>query len=178
MYTIGQVAKRYALSRSTLIYYDTKGVLKPSGRTDSNYRMYSESDIDKLKRIILFRNAGLPLSAIIGILDKTVDSVESALENRLTAINKEIQTLRSQQKVILHIINSQGASARTRLVTKEKWVAMLRAAGLDDEGMKNWHIEFERSSPEAHQDFLESIGIDNDEIASIREWSKAQSNNY
>lgn len=38
--------------------------------------------------------------------------------------------------------------------------------------MKNWHIEFEKSSPEAHQDFLESIGIDDDEIASIRQWSK------
>jgi DNA-binding transcriptional MerR regulator len=172
MYTIGQVAKRYALSRSTLIYYDAKGLLKPSGRTESNYRVYSEVDIKKLERIILFRNAGMPLSDIDGILDKSTDEVESALESRLITINKEIQALRSQQKTILRIINSQGAMARTRLVTKEKWVAMLRAAGLDDDGMKNWHIEFERSSPEAHQDFLESIGIDSDEIVSIRKCSK------
>jgi DNA-binding transcriptional MerR regulator len=172
MYTIGQVAERCALSRSTLIYYDAKGLLKPSGRTNSNYRLYSEDDIEKLERIILFRNAGMPLSAIEGILDKTVDEIETALESRLITINNEIQTLRGQQKVILQIINSQGAIARTRLVTKEKWVAMLRTAGLDDDGMKNWHIEFERSSPEAHQDFLESIGIDSDEIMSIRKWSK------
>jgi DNA-binding transcriptional MerR regulator len=173
MYTIGQVAKRYALSRSTLIYYHTKGLLKPSGRTNSNYRLYSDDDIEKLERIILFRNAGMPLSAIEGILDNTLDEVEAALERRLITINKEIQTLRSQQKVILQIIKNQGAIARTRLITKEKWVAMLRAAGLDDNGMKSWHIEFERNSPEAHQDFLESIGIDSDEIASIREWSKS-----
>jgi hypothetical protein len=38
--------------------------------------------------------------------------------------------------------------------------------------MKNWHIEFEKTSPEAHQDFLESIGIGKDEVTSIREWSK------
>ncbi|MES9824139.1 MAG: MerR family transcriptional regulator [Candidatus Thiodiazotropha endolucinida] len=171
MYTISQVAKRYALSRSTLIYYDNKGLLKPSGRTDSNYRIYSDADIEKLERIILFRNAGLPLSAIAGILDETADQVESALENRLVSINREIQQLRRQQKVILDIIKAQGAISKTRLVTKEKWVAMLSAAGLDDEGMRNWHIEFEKSSPEAHQDFLESIGIESDEIASIREWS-------
>jgi DNA-binding transcriptional MerR regulator len=173
MYTIGQVSKRYALSRSTLIYYDSKGLLKPSGRTDSNYRMYSENDIERLERIILFRNAGLPLSAIDEILDTTNNKVESALESRLITINKEIQTLRNQQKVILDIINSQEAMVNTRLITKEKWVDMLRAAGLDDEGMKNWHVEFEKSSPEAHQDFLESIGIDREEISDIREWSKS-----
>jgi DNA-binding transcriptional MerR regulator len=172
MYSIGQLAKRYALSRSTLIYYDSKGLLKPSGRTDSNYRSYSDDDIERLERIMLFRNAGLTLSAIKGILDTTKNEVESALESRLIAINQEIQTLRRQQKVILDIINSQQAMVKTRLVTKEKWVAMLRAAGLDEEGMKNWHIEFEKSSPEAHQDFLESIGIESDEIASIRESSQ------
>ncbi|MEW8525903.1 MAG: MerR family transcriptional regulator [Candidatus Thiodiazotropha endolucinida] len=171
MYTISQVAKRYALSRSTLIYYDNKGLLKPSRRTDSNYRIYSDADIEKLERIILFRNAGLPLSAITGILDETADQVESALENRLVSINREIQQLRKQQKVILDIIKAQGAITKTRLVTKEQWVAMLSAAGLDDEGMRYWHIEFEKSSAEAHQDFLESIGIESDEIASIREWS-------
>ncbi|MEW8208138.1 MAG: MerR family DNA-binding transcriptional regulator, partial [Candidatus Thiodiazotropha taylori] len=39
MLTVGQVAKRYQLSRSTLLYYDNKGVLKPSGRNHANYRV-------------------------------------------------------------------------------------------------------------------------------------------
>jgi hypothetical protein len=60
-----------------------------------------------------------------------------------------------------------------RVLTRESWVALLKAAGLDNEGMKNWHIEFEKTSPEAHQDFLESIGIEQDEIKTIRNWSKA-----
>jgi hypothetical protein len=49
---------------------------------------------------------------------------------------------------------------------------MLKSAGLDEAGMKHWHIEFEMTSPEAHQDFLESIGIEESEIESIRAWSK------
>jgi hypothetical protein len=49
---------------------------------------------------------------------------------------------------------------------------MLRSAGLDDAGMRAWHIEFEKHSPEAHQDFLESIGISPDEISVIRNQSK------
>ena len=60
-------------------------------------------------------------------------------------------------------------------MTKEVWVSILKAAGLDDAGMKNWHIEFERTSPEAHQDFLESLGIEKHEVAAIRDWSRPES---
>ncbi len=172
MYTIGEVARRYALSRSTLIYYDSKGVLRPSGRTDANYRMYSEDDIARLERIILFRNTGLSLVVIKEILTQDADDVELALEKRLSSINREIQNLRNQQGVILSLIKNQGAVAKTRIITKDRWVAMLRAVGLSDEDMWNWHVEFESAAPEAHQDFLESIGIAADEICSIREFSR------
>jgi DNA-binding transcriptional MerR regulator len=172
MLTIGQVAKRYSLSRSSLIYYDKKGLLSPSGRSNSNYRMYSKTDIEKLERILLFRNAGVSLSSISDMIDKDIDEVEDALEKRLFTINGEIQALRDQQRVIIDIIGSKGSIENTRIVTKEKWVEMLRAAGLDEDGMWNWHIEFERSSPEGHQDFLESIGISSEEICSIREKSR------
>jgi DNA-binding transcriptional MerR regulator len=172
MFTIGQVAKRYSLSRSTLIYYDKKGVLSPNGRSSSNYRVYSDSDLEKLERIILFRNAGVSLSSISEMIGKDIDEVEDALEKRLFTINKEIQTLRDQQRVILDIIGSKASIGNTRIITKEKWVNMLGAAGLDEDGMWAWHREFEKSSPEGHQDFLESIGISSEEIASIREKSR------
>ena len=59
-------------------------------------------------------------------------------------------------------------------MTKEIWVSILEASGLDGEGMRQWHIEFEKTSPEAHQDFLESIGIETDEIKMICDWSKSK----
>jgi DNA-binding transcriptional MerR regulator len=172
MFTIGQVAKRYSLSRSTLIYYDKIGVLSPSGRSESNYRLYSESDLEKMDRIMLFRSAGLSLDAISTLLGKEGSDLNSAFERRLTSINNEIQGLRSQQQVILKLLENQTSEKNSRILTKERWVAILKASGLDEEGMRNWHIEFEKTSPEAHQDFLESIGIDDDEIGLIRDWSK------
>ena len=39
--------------------------------------------------------------------------------------------------------------------------------------MSRWHVEFERLSPEAHQDFLEFLGLEDDEIARIRGWSRS-----
>jgi MerR family transcriptional regulator, thiopeptide resistance regulator len=173
MHTIGQLVKRYSLSRSTLLYYDSIGLLQPSGRSDANYRLYSDSDLKRMDKISLFRSAGMSLESISALLDREGDGIQFALEQRLFSINSEIQKLRNQQQVILNILQDESATRRSRVVTKDAWVALLQAAGLDQAGMQNWHIEFERMSPEAHQDFLESIGIEKDEIASIRKWSKA-----
>jgi len=121
---------------------------------------------------MLFRSAGLSLDSIPSLLDKKGDDLNSSLELRLSSINNEIQGLRNQQKVILNILENESSVKGSRVITKETWVSLLKAAGLDEDGMKNWHVEFEKTSPEAHQDFLESIGIEKDEIISIREWSK------
>ena len=172
MFTIGQVAKKYALSRSTLLYYDSIGLLSPCGRSESNYRLYSDNDLQKMDRIKLFRSTGLSLESIAVLLEKEGSELDIALEHRLTAINSEIQELRNQQKVILKVLEVENFEVNTRVITKETWVALLRAAGLDDAGMKNWHIEFKKTTPEGHQDFLESIGIEEDEVTAIREWSK------
>jgi len=59
------------------------------------------------------------------------------------------------------------------MVNKERWVEIMRAAGLTDEAMRNWHIQFERMEPEAHQEFLESLGIKAAEIGRIRKWARA-----
>jgi DNA-binding transcriptional MerR regulator len=172
MYTIGQVAKKYALSRSALIYYDRIGVLTPSGRSESNYRLYSEGDLKKMDRIQLFRRTGLSLDSIALLLGSESSDLSSTLEARLSAINKEIQKLHDQQKVILRVLENEILKRSARVITKAAWVSILRTAGLDEEGMKNWHVEFERNSPDEHQHFLESIGIEKAEIAAIRDWSR------
>jgi hypothetical protein len=38
--------------------------------------------------------------------------------------------------------------------------------------MRQWHTHFERTMPEAHRDFLESLGLDAPEVRRIRGWSK------
>ncbi len=55
------------------------------------------------------------------------------------------------------------------MITKDRWVEIMRAAGLSDDDMHNWHRQFERLEPDAHQEFLESLGIDAGEIRQIRE---------
>jgi hypothetical protein len=53
-------------------------------------------------------------------------------------------------------------------VNADEWVAMFREIGLDEAQMKRWHKLFEARHPDAHQAFLEWLGISPDEIARAR----------
>jgi hypothetical protein len=58
------------------------------------------------------------------------------------------------------------------MISKEKWVSIMKACGLTDEQMHRWHAEFERSAPAEHQEFLEFLHIPADEIVNIRKQSR------
>jgi len=60
----------------------------------------------------------------------------------------------------------------TANVTKEQWVEIFRAIGLDEDMMWKWHREFEARHPDGHQAFLEWIGIPAGEVEGIREKSR------
>lgn len=174
MLTISQLASRFGLSRSTLLYYDSIGLLSPSVRSRANYRLYSDAEVERMEMIDLYRQAGLPLKDVARVLDSGQGAATDALGERLRAVSREIRQLRQQQQMIVGLLRSEVALRQTRSLDKEGWVAILRATGLSDEDMGRWHVEFERLSPEAHQDFLESLGLDDEEIARIREWSRAE----
>ncbi|WP_020395903.1 MerR family transcriptional regulator [Thiolinea disciformis] len=174
MYTIGQLAKRFGLSRSTLLYYDSIGLLPPASRSTGNYRLYSQQTLERMQQIQTYRAAGLPLDSIRSLLSFST-SASVVLERHLQDVNQEINRLREQQQVIIKLLNQPESFSESRHVTKAQWVAMLKAAGLDEAGMHKWHCEFEKRSPKAHQDFLESLGIVPDEIERIRQGSRQSS---
>ena len=58
-------------------------------------------------------------------------------------------------------------------VTVTEWVEMFRTIGLTEQQMHQWHEEFERRHPDAHQAFLEWLQLPADRIADIRRASAA-----
>lgn len=57
------------------------------------------------------------------------------------------------------------------MITKEKWVSIMKASGLSEKEMHRWHVEFERAAPAEHQEFLQFLHIPAAEIRTIRDWS-------
>jgi MerR family transcriptional regulator, thiopeptide resistance regulator len=170
--TIGQLAKRFGLSRSTLLYYDSIGLLKPSGRSKANYRRYTQEDAGRLEMICMYRQMGLSMVSIGEILNSPKSSARDILEKRLLALAKEISRLREQQHMIIRMLGDRSLRKRIPVLDREGWVALLRACGLDEDGMHKWHQEFEKLSPLLHQEFLEGLGISGKEIEVIRQWSQ------
>ena len=174
MYTIGQLVKRFELSRSTWLYYDKIGLLHPSARSAANYRLYTNSDLQRMTQISLYKEAGLSLEVIAQILDEQGNQPTAILEQRLNQLNTEISQLRQQQQLIVKLLGKESLLRTSRVMDKAQWVAILKASGMDEQAMKQWHIEFEKGLPEAHQDFLESLGIGAAEISKIRGWAGSE----
>jgi DNA-binding transcriptional MerR regulator len=171
MFTVTQLARRCGLSRTALLYYESIGLIAPPRRSGGNYRCYGEADLTRLREICAYRDAGLKLGDIRAILDHPKSGVAGVLRRRLLELDFEIGTLRAYQQAILKLLEQKapGKGKKGKMITKEKWVAIMKASGLTNEQMHGWHTEFERSAPEEHQEFLEFLHIDPEEIRTIRE---------
>jgi MerR family transcriptional regulator, thiopeptide resistance regulator len=170
--TVTLLARACGLSRSTVLYYESMGLLKPVRRSAGNYRLYGDGDLERLRQVCLYRSAGLKLSDIRSILDRPRGDAASVLQRRLVELGGEIERLREHQRAIARLLGGANRLRRMRMVTKEKWVDVMRSAGFTDEQMRRWHVEFEKSAPEEHQEFLEFLHIPAEEVAKIRQWSK------
>lgn len=175
MERISRLAREFGLSRSTLLYYDRIGLLSPSARSEAGYRHYSAADRQRLASICSLRRAGMDLDGIRAILATAGDDSTAVLRRRLDEIGAEIEALRSKQRLLAGMLKVQGEGGPST-VNKEMFVAMLRAAGMDDAAMKKLHVEFERREPEAYHAFLLSLGITEKEALQIRNWSAALEN--
>lgn len=170
--TVGVLARSFGLARSTLLYYDRIGLLPPSRRSATRYRLYGDDARARLEAICTYRRVGLGLAEIRTILEARGGRTVAILTGRLERLNREIAELREQQRVIVRLLENGALLRGARALDKRRWVKILAASGLDEAAMNRWHVEFEALAPESHQDFLESLGIPPSEIASIRKWSR------
>jgi len=179
MLTVTKLARRCGVSRTTLLYYESIRLIPPPQRSGSNYRYYDETDVQRLLQIRSYRDAGLTIDDIRAIMGATItkhsgSKASGVLKRRLLELDAEIATLRGHQRAILKLLQSK-ALGKAKMISKEKWVSIMKACGFTEEQMSRWHAEFERSAPAEHQEFLEFLHIPADEITNIRNQSRTRS---
>ena len=69
MKTVKEVSRITGVSVRTLHHYDAIGLLKPSKTTESGYRLYDDTALQRLQAILFFRELEFPLQEIKDILD-------------------------------------------------------------------------------------------------------------
>lgn len=170
-YSISHLCKQFGLARSTLLYYDAIGILKPSCRSLNNYRRYSQADVKRLEQICLYRQTGISLKEIHGFLGSSEGMIRATLEKRLDELNHETTIIRKQQHLILNILQNEELLKRLQIIERDTLVEILKLAGLNEDDMTRLHAKLEEMSPEGHQIFLEALGIAKDEIKEIRKYA-------
>jgi DNA-binding transcriptional MerR regulator/DNA-directed RNA polymerase subunit RPC12/RpoP len=91
-YTTGEIAKLCGVSVRTVQYYDTRNILTPSELSEGGRRLYSETDLQRMKIICFLRELDLPLNSIGDLLsEEHPESVISLLlEQQEKTLREEI----------------------------------------------------------------------------------------
>ncbi|MDR7172574.1 DNA-binding transcriptional MerR regulator [Nocardia kruczakiae] len=160
-HTVGAVAQSTGISVRTLHHYDEVGLLRPSGRTSSGYRLYSEDDVATLQRILFYRELGFGLEDISGMLNSSGLSDEDHLRRQHELLSERIS--RDQAMIALIDREVDARKAGIGLTPAERFEVFGgdRLVELADEAERRWHDrpEFtqrrERTSRYTKQQWLE-----------------------
>ena len=98
MMTVHEVSRLAGVSIRTLQYYDRIGLLHPAGYTDAGYRLYDDTDLERLQHILLFRELEFPLKDIKAIIN-------SPDFDRSKSLEQQIELLKLKKEHIENLMN-------------------------------------------------------------------------
>ena len=99
-YTISEAASRVGVSARVLRHYDEIGLLQPSERSESNYRLYSDIDLQLLQRIVAYRDMGMGLDDIAQALRAASEDVVELLEHQEAVLQAALQRVTGQLEAV------------------------------------------------------------------------------
>src|SRR5471032_1758314 len=91
MLKVGELAKRSGLTVRTLHHYDSIGLLTPTARSDTGYRLYQRADIARLHQIQALRRFGMSLSEIGALLAHPDTPLSGILAQQVAALDRQIE---------------------------------------------------------------------------------------
>src|ERR1019366_9975140 len=139
MLSVTQLARACGLSRSTVLYYESLGLLPAPPRSQGNYRQFGDKHLRCLRQICRYRSAGLKLADVRALLGEPERAEATAvLTRRLAEIGVDIERLKEHQRAILRLLEHRD-TFRRKDMNKEKWVAIMKAAGFAEDDMRKWH---------------------------------------
>ncbi|MEO7126533.1 MAG: MerR family transcriptional regulator [Nakamurella sp.] len=107
--TVGEAARLGGVTVRTLHHYESIGLLTPSERSAADYRLYSERDLDRLTRILYYRELGFALEDISTLLtdadegsdlSEHLDRQYALLTERLARIGAMVAAIEKERRAM------------------------------------------------------------------------------
>ncbi|MET8945321.1 MerR family transcriptional regulator [Streptomyces sp. NPDC004542] len=106
-HSVGQVAGFAGVTVRTLHHYDDIGLLTPSERSHTGHRRYSDADLDRLQRILFYRELGFPLDEVAVLLDDPEADQRAHLRRRHELLTARIEKLRRMAEAVEHAMEAR-----------------------------------------------------------------------
>jgi DNA-binding transcriptional MerR regulator len=138
-YPVGKVAGLAGITVRTLHHYDEIGLLSPSGRSPAGYRSYSDADLDRLQRILYYRELGFSLDVIATVVADPGTDAQSHLKRQRELLTERIEQLK---RMVASVERAMEANAMGNALTPEEKFEVFgefsEPEGYAEQAVKRW----------------------------------------
>jgi DNA-binding transcriptional MerR regulator len=139
LYLVKEFAKLTKATVRALHYYDQIGLLEPSERTPSGYRVYTESELLKLQQIVTLKFMGFSLEQIKDLLNRQNFEIKKSLQIQSQVLEKEVARLRQASYALQKVATLLEDEGK---MDWKKIIHIIEVIQMDEKTKKTWAEEF------------------------------------
>ena len=134
--TVGAASSLIGVSVRTLHHWDHVGLVSPSGRTSTGYRLYAADDVARIHRVLIYRELGFSLAEVGEILDDPSVNGPAHLERQRALLAERIDHL---QQMVCAVDQMMEAQAMNKKLTPQEQSEIFG---------QDWNPEYQREAEE------------------------------
>lgn len=105
---IGELAATSGVTVRTLHYYEEIGLLTPAARTDAGHRLYGPAEVERLYRICLLRQLGIPLDGVRNSLGLDGPGLGEVITDHLASVDARLATENRLRARLARLVGALG----------------------------------------------------------------------
>lgn len=133
---INEVEHIVGLSKKSIRYYEEEGLINPKRKSENDYRIYTEKDINKLKIIKFLRELGVPIREL-KLLNENKMSLQECMNERLKKINNEEEKFEKIKNMCIEISKSNESFTSINITTYFEKINILNKEGFTMRNIKS-----------------------------------------
>lgn len=115
---IGQASRATGVSAKMIRYYEEIGLVRPTSRTDANYREYDDRGLNELRFIKRGRSLGFSMAEITQLLalwrnrDRPSREVKAIADRHVADLDARIVEMQAMADTLRHLAHSCAGDGR------------------------------------------------------------------
>lgn len=114
---IKEVEEQTGLPRSNIRFYEKENLILPLRNEKNGYRVYSEKDVENIKKIAYLRTLGLSVENIRNIIEEKI-SLQESIQQQYSLLDKELKELENAKILCEKMLSTPNINYDTLNVQK------------------------------------------------------------